>query len=96
MTTSLPTGAAAYRLIEAWPPARLVVRENRAFLGRTVRFSAAEAGIRQFLDPPGLEILQPGLLTVTQWRPDDPGRADGSQPPLVRAMLGGVGRKPAR
>ena len=26
------------------------VRENRAFLGRTVRFLASEAGIRQFLD----------------------------------------------
>ena len=26
------------------------VRSNRAFLGRAVRFLAAEAGIRQFLD----------------------------------------------
>jgi hypothetical protein len=30
--------------------ARAVVRANRAFLGRAVRYLAAEAGIRQFLD----------------------------------------------
>jgi hypothetical protein len=34
----------------AVPAARGAARENRAFLGRAVRFLAAEAGIRQFLD----------------------------------------------
>jgi hypothetical protein len=33
-----------------WPAARIGLRENRRFLGRAVRFLAAEAGIRQFLD----------------------------------------------
>jgi hypothetical protein len=33
-----------------WPAGRAAARENRAFLGRAVRFLAAEAGIRQFLD----------------------------------------------
>lgn len=32
------------------PAVRTMARENRAFLGRAVRFLVAEAGIRQFLD----------------------------------------------
>jgi hypothetical protein len=32
------------------PNARVAPRENRAFLGRAVRFLTAEAGLRQFLD----------------------------------------------
>jgi len=34
----------------AVPAVRIASRENRAFLGRTVRFLASEAGVRQFLD----------------------------------------------
>jgi hypothetical protein len=46
---------AAARLLEAVPGAAVAARENRAFLGRAVRFLAEEAGIRQFLDiGPGL------------------------------------------
>ena len=33
-----------------WRAGRIAARENRAFLGRAVRFLAGEAGIRQFLD----------------------------------------------
>jgi hypothetical protein len=40
----------ADKVLEAWPAARTGVRENRAFLGRAVRYLAAEAGITQFLD----------------------------------------------
>jgi hypothetical protein len=36
--------------LAAWQAGRVAARENRAFLGRAVRFLAAEAGIRQFLD----------------------------------------------
>jgi len=36
--------------LEAWPSARTAARENRAFLGRAVRYLAEEAGIAQFLD----------------------------------------------
>jgi hypothetical protein len=36
--------------LEAWPTARTAARENRAFLGRAVRYLAAEAGVTQFLD----------------------------------------------
>ena len=36
--------------MESWPAVRTAVRENRAFLGRAVRYLVSEAGIRQFLD----------------------------------------------
>jgi hypothetical protein len=39
----------------------------------------------------GLEMLEPGLVPVPQWRPDDPGAAH----PQRAWMVGGVGRKPA-
>ncbi len=38
------------RTLQAYPDLVFSVRANRAFLTRTVRFLAAEAGIRQFLD----------------------------------------------
>ena len=40
----------AERAIAAIPTGRTAARENRAFLGRAVRYLVAEAGIRQFLD----------------------------------------------
>jgi hypothetical protein len=40
----------AEKIFAAWPGGRTSARENRAFLGRVVRYLAAEAGIRQFLD----------------------------------------------
>ncbi len=42
--------AVADRALASWPAARIGLRENRRFLGRAVRYLAAEAGIRQFLD----------------------------------------------
>jgi hypothetical protein len=40
----------AEKVLATTPMARTSARENRAFLGRAVRFLASEAGIRQFLD----------------------------------------------
>jgi O-methyltransferase involved in polyketide biosynthesis len=40
----------AEKALESWSSVRTGVRENRAFLGRVVRYLAEEAGIRQFLD----------------------------------------------
>jgi S-adenosyl methyltransferase len=40
----------ADKAMKAWPAVRTASRENRAFLGRAVRYLAAEAGITQFLD----------------------------------------------
>jgi S-adenosyl methyltransferase len=42
--------AAAAEVLRHSPSVRIAARENRAFLGRAVRYLAAEAGIRQFLD----------------------------------------------
>ncbi len=42
--------AAAKELLALVPEAHAGARENRAFLGRVVRYLAREAGIRQFLD----------------------------------------------
>jgi S-adenosyl methyltransferase len=42
--------AVADKALAAWPAGRIGLRENRKFLGRAVRYLAAEAGIRQFLD----------------------------------------------
>ena len=41
---------AARQLLAALPDIAGVVRDNRSFIGRVVRFLAGEAGIRQFLD----------------------------------------------
>jgi hypothetical protein len=40
----------AAKVLEGTPHPRTFARENRAFLGRAVRYLAKEAGIRQFLD----------------------------------------------
>ena len=40
----------ANKAMEAWPAIRTASRENRAFLGRAVKYLAEEAGITQFLD----------------------------------------------
>jgi S-adenosyl methyltransferase len=52
-------------LTAAMPPMPLLVRDNRAFLGRAVVYLAREAGIRQFLDI-GTGI--PTGATPTRWR----------------------------
>ncbi|MBO0837937.1 MAG: SAM-dependent methyltransferase [Actinobacteria bacterium] len=40
----------AEKVLAIAPSMRIMMRENRAFLGRAVRFLAADAGVRQFLD----------------------------------------------
>jgi hypothetical protein len=42
--------ATAEKILQTNPAIRIAARENRAFLGRSIRYLAAEAGIRQFLD----------------------------------------------
>ena len=41
---------AAANVLQNSPSVRIAARENRAFLGRAIRYLTAEAGIRQFLD----------------------------------------------
>ncbi len=42
--------AAVEEALKVWPDMAFTARANRAFLGRAVRYLAADAGIRQFLD----------------------------------------------
>jgi hypothetical protein len=42
--------ATAEKAMQSWRSVRTAARENRAFLGRAVRYLVREAGIRQFLD----------------------------------------------
>ena len=61
---------AARTLIAMEPNVREIVRANRAFLGRAVRFLAREAGIRQFLDiGSGIPTSQPVHQTAREAAP---------------------------
>jgi S-adenosyl methyltransferase len=42
--------AAGDKMLEVYPDTAVTARANRAFLGRAVRYLAADAGVRQFLD----------------------------------------------
>jgi len=42
--------AAVEATLKVYPDAAFTTRANRAFLGRVIRYLAADAGIRQFLD----------------------------------------------
>jgi hypothetical protein len=120
----------AEKSLASVPSGRIGAREQRAFLGRAVRYLAGEAGIRQFLDtashlnpehdPVGvaagvraylaggvtvqardsgefaalafrdLELVPPGVVSVSEWRPESP----GPRPTLAEvSCYGGVGRK---
>jgi hypothetical protein len=63
--------AHAEALLEVYPGAAAMARANRAFLGRTVRFLAGEAGLSQFLDI-GTGIPGPGSTheLAQEIRPD--------------------------
>jgi S-adenosyl methyltransferase len=67
--------------MDAYPGIVMSVRANRAFLARAVRFLAAEAGIRQFLDiGTGLPASRPARYVPTRarvGRRDDHTRSPG-------------------
>lgn len=107
------------RVLQRSPNARVAPRENRAFLGRAVRFLTAEAGLRQHdrertaagqavmrdagitmqkrdfgvfaeIAFTGLELVPPGVVLVSEWRPAD----DSPRPsPAEVNIYGGVARK---
>ena len=52
----------------------------------TVTFRTDEEVLRSF---EGLDLVEPGLVDITQWRPEQDG------PPLGMKFVGGVGRKPS-
>src|SRR2546423_13532813 len=64
---------AARTVIAMEPNIREIVRANRAFLGRAVRFLAREAGIRQFLD------IGSGIPAPQAVHPTPPAAAPGAR-----------------
>ncbi len=52
----------------------------------TVTFRTDDEVLRSF---EGLDLVEPGLVDITQWRPEQDG------PPLGMKFVGGVGRKPS-
>ena len=68
------------RLLAAEPNARQIVAENRAFLGRAVRFLLA-AGVRQFLDLGSGIPTQDNVHEIAQrGDPGGPGDLRGQRP----------------
>jgi O-methyltransferase involved in polyketide biosynthesis len=63
--------AAAQHLLAAIPDIGAIAADNRAFLRRAVRFLAAEAGIRQFLDLGGGLPTRANVHEVAQQVTDD-------------------------
>jgi S-adenosyl methyltransferase len=62
---------AAKLILRAVPDARRAARDNRAFLGRAVRYLAGTEGISQFLDiGTGLPTTTPAHQLARQVRPD--------------------------
>ncbi len=89
---------AARQLIAIAPVMSALGPAAREFQRRLVRFLAAEAGIRQFLDVgtgmvasllDGLDLVDPGIVPVDQWRPDAAAAGPGPLP-----LYGALARKP--
>jgi SAM-dependent methyltransferase len=72
---------------DSGPEARALEKTFLAFLG-TGRFRTTEE-IRRFFT--GLEMVEPGLVYLSEWRPDGP---VSCRPTIAqRLMVGGIGRK---
>ena len=72
--------------------AEVAVRLEQAFLHSpmgTGRFRTREEITRYFA---GLDIIDPGIVTLAHWWPDGPPPTDLD--PARRLMIGGIGRKP--
>jgi hypothetical protein len=84
---ALPSGSCVFinHMVQADNAATLeaVMRQG---LGR-VRFRTREQILELFA---GLELVEPGLVPATDWRPDRP----ASDPPMVSLACSGVARKP--
>ncbi|MEV6109780.1 SAM-dependent methyltransferase [Streptomyces sp. NPDC051940] len=70
--------------------ARTLEKTFLRFLG-SGRFRTQEE-IEAYFD--GLELLEPGVVPLTRWRPEGPAVVPGGQPVTTRLMVAGVARKP--
>jgi S-adenosyl methyltransferase len=71
------------------PSSRTFARENRAFMSRAVQARDSDEFARLAFS--GLEVVPPGVVLVSEWRPEE----TGPRPtPAKVNCYGGVGRKP--
>ena len=85
----------AEKILQTNPAIRIAARENRAFLGRSVRYLAAEAGIRQFLDiGTGLPTTEQRARGGAGGRARVPCRLRGQRPAGPRARAGAAQLRP--
>ena len=82
---------AAEQVLREAPRTRLLVQENRAFLGRAVRYLVAEAGIRQFIDLGSGLPLYGGVQEVARPIARDVRVVHVDIDPLVRSHATGEG-----
>ena len=85
----------AEKILQTNPAIRIAARENRAFLGRSVRYLAAEAGIRQFLDiGTGLPTTNNVHEVAQEVAPDGPGGLRGQRSAGAHARAGAAQLRP--
>ena len=83
--------------MQSWRAVRTAVRENRAFLGRAVRYLAGEAGIRQFLDiGTGLPSAEQRARGRAGGGAAVPRRLRGQRPDRARPRPGPADQRPGR
>ncbi|KJE19873.1 S-adenosyl methyltransferase [Frankia torreyi] len=88
---------AAERTLAVFPNARIAAQANRAFMIRTTRHLAAQAGIRQFLDIGTGIPTSPNLHEAAQGIAPDARVVYADNDPMVPGSVHGVeGRDPHR
>jgi len=81
---SLPADASCWRVL-GWAGV------ERAYKGARIAGQLRESGEFARLAFAGLDLVPPGVVLVSEWRPDD----DGPRPsPAEVSCYGGVARKP--
>jgi hypothetical protein len=92
---ALPAGSylvASNLTMDYAPPRQIALHEELLASGRTdARARSAKQFGRFFA---GLDLVEPGIVAVSDWRPDDP--AEERPSPADVAINGAVGRKPHR
>jgi hypothetical protein len=90
---ALPSGSylvASNLTLDYAPPQQVAMHEELLASGRTDACARSAAQFGRFFA--GLELIEPGIVAVSDWRPDRP--ADQRPSPADVAIYGAVGRLP--
>lgn len=89
---AIPSGSyviMSHSTLDGYPPEKLADADAVIKAGPPLRMRSLPE-FRRFFD--GLDIIEPGIVSVVDWRPDDD---SAPRPPLAEvAVYGGVARKP--